>query len=282
MHFLFFLIACSHSNKDHEGHIKLSIILRGLFHCGRFRGVICEGAGKTPCFSTSSGSLLAQSEHYWPTSGFARGYRQIIIRNDKRRVRWIEVKLRGSRQMLSPASHSVSRSLSLSYCTIGCFIRPPIWYLNGLSHKQLWTALVVLSFSLMHTRTPHLYPALARSLTCKHTQSKLLAQWWILDIKMDKMKRFYTSGCVWSVDTVHRVHVRVCLLSPCVCLRKVWLNTDLIQSAEKERLILLSPSVSSASWSSLCLPLPWLLRSKWLFSSSSFHSLIAVFFYLTS
>lgn len=125
MHFLFFLIACSHSNKDHEGHIKLSIILRGLFHCGRFRGVIWEGAGKTPCFSTSSGSLLAQSEHYWPTSGFARGYRQIIIRNDKRRVRWIEVKLRGSRQMLSPASHSVSRSLSLSFILYNRLLHSP-------------------------------------------------------------------------------------------------------------------------------------------------------------
>lgn len=58
----------------------------------------------------------------------------------------------------------------------------------------------------------------------------------MLDIKIDKMKRFHISGCVWPVDIYTQQEWSACTcvsLSPCVCLRKIWLKAELLRSAEE-------------------------------------------------
>lgn len=45
---IFFIIICSRSNKNQEGHIKPAIIPRRLFHSSRFRGVKMGGNGGKP------------------------------------------------------------------------------------------------------------------------------------------------------------------------------------------------------------------------------------------
>lgn len=111
--------------------------------------------------------------------------------------------------------------------------------------------------------------ALSLSLTRKCTETQLLPQWWMLDINMDRMRRFSKPGFVWSVDVYscvqsERMNDRCGSLRPRVSGRRI-----LLVSARGNASLIVSAQVS------VCLSLP--AARQWTISTSTSSSLSPLF-----